>query len=255
MRRRQRGSESRVPVKRVASVFNARICVIIVGARPVSHDAPTLRARIVSIRRSATNTRSPHDGKHQPGVLDIGSKKKKGAPPKIGPVGWAFATLFASAFAIVGVWAAGSLVLVVLEHRAARQWVEAPATVTKSELSSDRGARRRGGGGGRRGRGNGVRIEVAYRYDHNGETYTGERVGHATWTMGGPYKVAMHGRLTSAIESGETVTVYVNPDSPATALLDRELTAQAIGVHLLLAVAFGGVGFLLLGGIVHAARR
>lgn len=91
------------------------------------------------------------------------------------------------------------------------------------------------------------KVSAIYRYSFNGRTYTGTRVGIGdSYDNVGDYHQLEAGRLKRALERGQTVTAWVNPDRPDQAVLNRDLRWAKLGFFMIFVVAFGSVG----GGII-----
>ena len=91
---------------------------------------------------------------------------------------------------------------------------------------------------------------ATYRYHYGGQDYTGTRVAIGSGADNlGSFQRDLYRQLRAAQEN-DSVTAYVNPRDPASAVLNRELRYGMVlfkGVFVLL---FGGVGFaMLIGGI------
>ena len=86
-----------------------------------------------------------------------------------------------------------------------------------------------------------------YSYQFGGQRYTNKRVGIAGGADNiGDYQQDM-GRYLSGIRSrGETIVVYVDPDEPSEAILDRSLRWGLIGFKSIFLFTFGGVGLGLI---------
>ena len=89
--------------------------------------------------------------------------------------------------------------------------------------------------------------QARYRYEFNGNTYEGERVA----IMGGADNIGdfqqnLSRELIRAQRAQRPVTVWVNPDDPADAVLNREMRWELFGFKMIFVVVFGIVGIGLL---------
>ena len=133
-----------------------------------------------------------------------------------------FCLLFAVTFGGVGVFATWMIVTMVHDGLRAGSWVLARANVESLE-----GAR------------------VVYGYSFGGRQYQGSRLGAAR--IGGSDNIddwhpSMEGLLADAQAGRRPLMVYVNPDNPAEAMIDRDVRWKLLVFMLPFALAFGGVG-------------
>ncbi|MEQ8846995.1 DUF3592 domain-containing protein [Botrimarina sp.] len=159
-------------------------------------------------------------------------------------VGYGCAALFALPFAAVAAWMAWSLAATVWTYYDSQSWRRADAEVVSTELlrtSTDGGVS--------------YRVEAEYRYEVDGQTYTGDRVSLASAFESDSFARRLHERLESAKAAGKTVTVWVDPESPERALIDRDLRWRVVVFHLPFVICFGLFGFGLLGGLVYVRRK
>jgi hypothetical protein len=153
--------------------------------------------------------------------------------------------LFGLPFGGVGVWATHSIVETLSAARAARDWVKVRATVDAARLET-------GGSGSTT-----YRAEATYRYRFDGRDYTGTRLGISA--IGGSDNIddwheAIAGRLEDARTAGAPITVWVNPDNPAEAVVDREIRWKELIFLAPFSLAFGGVGVGSLVAMVFVLR-
>lgn len=145
-----------------------------------------------------------------------------------------FCLLFAVAFGAVGVFATWMIATTIHDGVRAEDWVRTRATVEALD-------------------GNGVR----YRYSFQGREFTGTRIG--TSPLGGSdniddWQPRMHDHLAAAKSGGKPILVFVNPENPAEALVDREIRWKLLVFMLPFMLAFGGVGVGALYALVHLLR-
>ncbi len=88
---------------------------------------------------------------------------------------------------------------------------------------------------------------ASYTYEFSGERYTGSRVAIAGGADNiGSFQRSLGSRLKRAQQSKQPITVFVNPDEPSEAIVDRSLRWGMIGFKSIFIVLFGGIGFALL---------
>jgi hypothetical protein len=154
--------------------------------------------------------------------------------------------LFALPFAAVGV---GMFVLVVwtyLECAAVKGWQEVPARIVRTKLEEHHD-----NDGGRT-----YQATAEYRYEFGGQPYTGKRVSlHGGSDNVGSFQKKVHRELAGYQKSGRPFRCYVNPAKPSEAVLYRDLRWEMIAFYGLFVLAFGGVGFGLLGAGLYARRK
>ncbi|UTF60002.1 DUF3592 domain-containing protein [Gilvimarinus sp. DA14] len=86
-------------------------------------------------------------------------------------------------------------------------------------------------------------LHATYRYQYQGQNYTGNRVGISSGSDNvGDYHQRVIGPLERAERNGSTVTAWVNPQQPEQAVLNRELRLSLILFKGLFVLLFGGVG-------------
>lgn len=154
-----------------------------------------------------------------------------------------FLGLFGLPFAAVGIGIFGWVLLpVLLDWRAAQDWVAVEAELLSAELeshSSDGSTT--------------WQATARYRYDYAANTWENDRVGlHGGSDNVGDFQQQLGERLERALARGETVTAWVNPAHPQEALLDRELRTGLLAMMGLFALLFGGAGLAMVGAAVFA---
>jgi hypothetical protein len=86
-----------------------------------------------------------------------------------------------------------------------------------------------------------------YSYEYVGQQYSNDRVGIAGGADNiGDYQQDMGRHLSGAHSRGETIVVYLDPDEPSEAILDRSLRWGLIGFKSIFLFTFGGVGLGLI---------
>lgn len=145
--------------------------------------------------------------------------------------------VFASLFAGVGL---GFLLLSILpslwEWQAMKSWQQTHAQLLSARLETHRGDDS-----------DTYEAVARYRYRIGGQSYTNDRIG----IMGGAdnigdYQTRQARRLVRAHAQQQSVEVWVNPQNPAEAVLDRELRWSMIGFKMIFVVVFGGIGIAML---------
>ncbi|WP_353395798.1 DUF3592 domain-containing protein [Hydrogenophaga sp. 5NK40-0174] len=158
---------------------------------------------------------------------------KLGAGGRLGAM--LFAAVFALGFGAGGIW--GGLLPLYDTFRAkvaVQGWHQVPAQILESQLSS------------RRSDDSTVyRADIRYQYTFNGQSYESRRVGLAT-VMGsdniGDWHQQWVSRAERARSQGQSLTAWVDPQSPGQALLDPDIRWPKMALHLPFAIVFTGVG-------------
>ena len=138
--------------------------------------------------------------------------------------------VFAIPFGGVGAGATWAIATMIQDGLRARDWVLVKAEVTGP---------------------------ASYRYTFEGRAYDSERLG--TFRLGGTSDVDdFDDRVASILAKGrderKPITVWVNPDNPSEAMIDRAIRWSFLVFLLPFALAFGGVGIGALWMIVHTLR-
>ncbi len=153
-------------------------------------------------------------------------------------------TLFALPFAGVGCFMAYLVGSELVDASAMRSWQPVDATLESAGYRTKTGD-------------DSTTYEAyaRYTYRYDLETYTGTRVGIASGADNiGSYQRDTGNRLSAALGNGGTITVYVNPDAPWSAVIDREPRWGLIVFKGVFALVFGGVGFGLLATTFFSKR-
>jgi len=152
-----------------------------------------------------------------------------------------FLFLFALPFFGVGVWMAWSAGSNIADSWHMQQWTPVQAMVISGGYETHSGDDS-----------NTYEAYADYEYGFGGQTYRNNRVAIAGGADNiGDYQQDLGRRLGSARDSGEGITVYVNPDDPADAIVDRSVRWGLIGFKSIFIFVFGGVG---LGLIIFAFK-
>ena len=97
---------------------------------------------------------------------------------------------------------------------------------------------------------------ATYRYEYAGQDYTGTRVAIGSGADNlGDFQRDLYWQLRSAQDSGTPITAYVDPQNPASAVLNRELRYGLVLFKGIFVLLFGGVGFGLLFGARHGGAK
>jgi hypothetical protein len=149
--------------------------------------------------------------------------------------GTLFALVFAIPFGGVGLGAAYGIGSLVTQSQRAADWVLVQAKVDDIKLTVSRG------------KGASYRADGVYRYTFEGKPYVSTRLGFQVFDSGGTDNIGdWHQQMVAFMEdaraSGKTIPVYVNPDNPTQAVVDRTVRWAMVAFMMVFAVMFGGVG-------------
>ncbi len=154
--------------------------------------------------------------------------------------------LFALPFAAVGVGMGVWLCSTLLAYFSARNWVETPAHIIRTELKAQRG------------KSTTYETTAEYSYEYGGQKYTGTRVGLNSGADNvGSFQQTAFRELSRYQNSKQPFRCYVNPAQPDQSLLYRDLRWELVAFKMLFVLVFGGVGFgMLIGGLAaHGKQR
>lgn len=151
-----------------------------------------------------------------------------------------FCLLFALGFGAGGIFG-GVLPLgeILRNAWASRSWQPVQAVVLQAELET-----------GRKGT---AQVHAHYRYQFDGRSYEGTRVGTAgggSDNVGTWHRDWFH-RLDNAKDAGRTVTAWVDPARPYRALLDRSVRWGMVAFHIPFAILFTGIGLAATWGFCY----
>jgi hypothetical protein len=153
--------------------------------------------------------------------------------------------LFGLPFAAVGVGMCVWLGSTILNYFSARNWVETPARIVRTELKVSHGRKS-----------NSYQATAEYTYDYGGQHYKGSRVGLTGGADNiGSFQQNAYRELSLYQQSGKLFRCFVNPARPDEALIYRDLRWEMLAFQLVFVLVFGGVGFGLLIGGVAAIRK
>ncbi len=149
--------------------------------------------------------------------------------------------LFALPFFSVGVWMAYSIGSGMADSWQMQNWAEVNAKLLRA------GYERYSGDDS-----DTYEAYAEYTYSYGGQHYTNDRVAIAGGADNiGDYQTDLGGKLSRAMNAGEEIPVYVNPDNPADSVVDRTLRWGLLGFKSIFLFVFGGVG---LGLMIYALR-
>jgi len=150
-------------------------------------------------------------------------------------------SLFALPFFGTGVWmlwAVGSSVVDVVQMQG---WVQAEAQLQRGGYETHRGDDT-----------DTYEAYAVYSYTYQGQTYVADRVSIDGGSDNiGSYQQDLGSNLSDAHSRGEAILVYVDPNDPSAAIIDRGIRWGMIGFKSIFLFVFGGVG---LGLLIYAWR-
>lgn len=133
-------------------------------------------------------------------------------------------------FTVMGVAVSAFTAWGLRERWQMRRWIEVPATVVASRVQQASGSKR--------GRDPGVRASILYRYEVDGRDYLSNRT-----TVLGAYSGHLNERVRELVRDyppGTPIRVFIAPDQPWRAIMDRNLGAS--GFFLLFPLPFLALG-------------
>lgn len=141
--------------------------------------------------------------------------------------------LLALPFSAVGLWMLYSIGSTILEARAMSDWVSVDAQLLDGGLRTSRSDDSTT-----------YRAFARYRYDFNGSTFESDRVAIAGGADNiGSFQNQLGSRLRSTFNRGDPVRIYVDPNAPSEAVIDRSIRWGLILFKSVFVLLFGGVGF------------
>ncbi len=150
------------------------------------------------------------------------------------------AILFALPFIGIGGWMAWSIGKIVHDAVEMQSWEPVQATLTSAGYTTNRGESDTWE----------AYAEYSYRFDDR--PYVGFRVTIDSGADNiGNYHRNMGDRLRAVMASGQSITVWVDPDNPQDSIIDREIRWGIVGFKSIFVLLFGGFGV----GILIAAIR
>jgi len=147
-----------------------------------------------------------------------------------------FMTIFALPFFGTGVWMAWSIGNAFFDAYRMQDWVQVEAQLSAGGYESHSGD-------------DSYTYEAyaKYAYQYDGRHLNGNRVSIAGGADNiGDYQQDLGRRLNNAHARGETIVVFVDPNSPTDSIIDRSIRWSMIGFKSIFLFVFGGVGLGLL---------
>jgi hypothetical protein len=150
-----------------------------------------------------------------------------------------FATLFALPFAGVGVWMLWSISSTLYDAWQMGDWVQVEARLIAGGYETNSGDDS-----------DTYEAFAEYHYEFHGQRFTADRVGISSGGDNiGDYQQEIGNNLRAAHARGESILVYVDPENPSQAVIDRGVRWGLLGFKSIFVIVFGGVGFGLLYGV------
>jgi len=147
-----------------------------------------------------------------------------------------FMTIFALPFFSVGVWMLWSVSSALVESYQMRGWVQVEAQLSRGGYDSHSGD-------------DGYTYEAyaEYHYSFADQSFVANRVSMSGGADNiGNYQTEIGRNLSNAHSRGEAILVYVDPDNPGSAIIDRGVRWGLLGFKSIFVFVFGGVGLGLL---------
>jgi hypothetical protein len=144
-----------------------------------------------------------------------------------------FFVVFSLPFIGVGGWVLlWALVPMLVDAQRMQDWQQGEARLTSAELVASRGSDSTT-----------YRVRATYTYEYGGREYRGDRV--AVSSAGdniGDFQRGLGRELERAHREGRPVPVWINPENPREAVLNRDLRWGMVGLFLMFVLVFGGAG-------------
>ena len=160
------------------------------------------------------------------------------------------------------VWFAGHLIQQGIwpqfqNWNAAKNWLAVEGTIADLELKQHRSTNTDSDG--RRYESITYEVRTRYQYTIDGNDYSSARVSFArSMDSSGGYNTQMHSRLERARKANEIVQIWVNPNNPRDAVIDRSLRLGGYVVKLVFVAFIASIGliniFFQLKAWQHSAR-
>jgi len=147
-----------------------------------------------------------------------------------------FMSIFALPFFGTGVWMLWSVSSTFVDALQMQDWVQVEARLLSGGYTSHRGDDSYS-----------YEAYARYTYTIQGQTFTADRVGISGGSDNiGSYQQEIGSNLSRAHASGESILVYVDPNDPSQAIIDRGVRWGMVGFKSIFLFVFGGVGLGLL---------
>ena len=151
--------------------------------------------------------------------------------------GGAAVSIFGLIFLLVGLGVGVFFARGALDVLAARDWVPVEAALLSVDLQSHHDSDG----------GTTYRVMAEYEYDWRGERFLSSKVDfHPGADSLGDYQRNLYRRLNRALQAGEPVTAWVDPDEPSRAVLHRGMRWGRFAFGMLFPLVFGGAGLGML---------
>ena len=138
------------------------------------------------------------------------------------------ATLFALPFAGVGVWMLWAVSSTLYDAWQMQDWVQVEARLISGGYETHSGDDS-----------DTYEAYAEYRYEFQGQSHAGNRVGIAAGADNiGDYQQDIGRNLQSAASRGELILVYVDPEAPHDAVIDRGVRWGLIGFKMIFVIVF-----------------
>lgn len=132
---------------------------------------------------------------------------------------------------------------------AARGYIQVPARVESAYLDTIRGSKGKIS----------YQAKAQFSYDYAGRQYTSNRISFSGMADNiGSFQHRVASELRQALDRDESITLWIDPHNPATAVYDRTVRVEMLLFHLTFGVLFPTVGlaaFYLLVHLVRGTRR
>lgn len=153
-------------------------------------------------------------------------------------IGKVIGFLFCGAFAAAGIGAfVSQSVPMITGYTQARSWEPVTAQLLTHKLQTKRSSDSTT-----------YKATARYRYNYQGVSYISDKVSFSKGSDNiGSYHQDINNRLSSIERSGDPLTVWVNPNNPSEAIIDRSFRWSVLLFGSLFLCLFGGFG---IGGIV-----
>ena len=147
-----------------------------------------------------------------------------------------FATLLALPFTGVGIGMLWSIANTLSDARDMEDWVRTEARLTAGGYETHAGEDS-----------DSYEAYANYQYRYGGQDYSGDRVGLSSGGDNiGEYQRDMGRRLLAAHRDGATIEIFVDPDNPSAAIIDRDVRWGLVGFKSIFVIVFGGAGIAML---------
>ena len=153
--------------------------------------------------------------------------------------------LFALPFFGVGVWMTYSIGSNIAEHLRMQDWMPVQGKLIRAGYETHVGDDS-----------NSYEAYAEYSYTLNGRNYVGDRVAIGGGADNvGEFQRELGNRLSGIMSRGQSVAIYVNPEDPAEAIVDRSLRWGLMGFKAIFMLVFGGIGLGMLIYVVVGKKQ